>query len=116
MEGSKEFNEVKQAIIADRKQVQKWANRAAGGKLSINDLKRLQLSLLCLIDNEEHFHRVKAIKRKEQSLCHNFVTSCLLSPNKLNSQYDYLRSPYIHRPDNHSGHILYNITKEIFSK
>lgn len=64
--GQKEFNEVKQAILADRKQVQKWANRAASGKLSISDLKRLQLSLLCLIDNEEHFHQVKAIKRKAE--------------------------------------------------
>lgn len=64
--GKSEFNEVKQAILADRKQVQKWANRAASGKLSISDLKRLQLSLLNLIDNEEHFLRVKAIKRKAE--------------------------------------------------
>lgn len=64
--GESEFNEVKQAIIADRKKVQKWANRAASGKLSISDLKRLQLSLLCLIDNEEHFNRVKEIKRKSK--------------------------------------------------
>lgn len=62
--GESEFNEVKQAIIADRKKVQKWANRAASGKLSIRDLKRLQLSLLNLIDNEEHFHRVREIKRR----------------------------------------------------
>jgi hypothetical protein len=66
--GQKEFDEVKQAIIADRKQVQKWANRAASGKLSISDLKRLQLSLLCLIDNEEHFARVKQVKRKAESV------------------------------------------------
>lgn len=62
--GESEFNRVKQVIIADRKQVQKWANRAASGKLSISDLKRLQLSLLNLIDNEEHFHRVREIKRR----------------------------------------------------
>lgn len=66
--GESEFNEVKQAILADRKLIQKWANRAASGKLSISDLKRLQLSLLNLIDNEEHFLRVKAIKRKAESV------------------------------------------------
>ena len=66
--GQKEFDEVKQAILADRKKVQKWANRAASGKLCINDLKQLQLALLCLIGNEEHFHRVKAIKRKVESV------------------------------------------------
>lgn len=66
--GESEFNEVKQAIITDRKKVQKWANRAASGKLSISDLKRLQLSLLSLIDNEEHFHRVREIKRRAKSV------------------------------------------------
>ena len=80
--GESEFNEVKQAILADRKKIQKFANRAASGKGNINDLKQLQLALLCLIDNEEHFLRVKAVKHK-QSLC-LFYTSCLLSPNKLN--------------------------------
>lgn len=64
--GQKEFDEVKQAIIADRKKVQKWANRAASGKLNISQLKSLNLAVLCLIDNEEHFARVKQVKRIAQ--------------------------------------------------
>lgn len=63
--GEKEFYECKQAIIEDRKRLQKFANRVASRKrASLKELKACQLFLACLIDNEEHFLRVKQIRDK----------------------------------------------------
>jgi hypothetical protein len=62
--GEKELKEYKEAIIKDRKLLQKWANRAASKKLDINHLKQMQLTLRNLINNEEHLQKVKSIQKR----------------------------------------------------
>ena len=63
--GEKELKEYQQAVINDRKLLQKWANRAASKKLNINHLKQMQLALRSLINNEEHLQKIKTIQNKQ---------------------------------------------------
>lgn len=61
--GDKEYFETKQAIIDDRKRLQKFANRAASRKrASLKELKACKLFLTNLIANEEYFEQIKEIR------------------------------------------------------
>lgn len=63
--GEKEYQEIKQAIIDDRKRLQKFANRVASRKnSSIKDLEACRLFLNTLIDNEKYFQQIKEIQAK----------------------------------------------------
>ena len=62
--GEKELKRCKQAIINDRKLLQKWANRAASKKLNINHLKQMQVALSSLINNEEDLQKIIHIKER----------------------------------------------------
>ena len=61
--GDKEFFETKQAILDDRKRLQKFANRVASRKrASIKELEACKLFLTNLIENEKYFQRIKEIR------------------------------------------------------
>jgi len=63
--GEKEYQETKQAIINDRKRLQKFANRVASRKRScLKDLDACKLFLNTLIENEKYFEQIKEIRAK----------------------------------------------------
>ena len=63
--GDKEYQETKQAIIDDRKRLQKFANRVASRKrASLKELEACKLFLTNLIDNEKYFQQIKEIRDK----------------------------------------------------
>ena len=63
--GEKEYQETKQAIIDDRKRLQKFANRVASRKKSsLKELQACKLFLNTLIDNEKYFEQIKEIRAK----------------------------------------------------
>lgn len=63
--GDKEYQETKQAIIDDRKRLQKFANRVAScKKASLKELEACRLFLNTLIENEKYFQQIKEIRDK----------------------------------------------------
>ena len=63
--GDKEYFETKQAIVDDRKRLQKFANRAASRKrASLKELEACKLFLTNLIANEKYFEQIKEIRAK----------------------------------------------------
>jgi chemotaxis regulatin CheY-phosphate phosphatase CheZ len=63
--GDKEYQETKQAIIDDRKRLQKFANRVASRKkASLKELEACKLFLNTLIENEKYFQQIKEIRGK----------------------------------------------------